>query len=92
MRQTPTLAIESVVHYDDKDPQAYNIFAEISGSDPKAAYVMAGAHLDSSAAADGAVDNGAGMAMVMESARILSKMPRPAAPSAARCGGLRSRG
>jgi carboxypeptidase Q len=75
--QTPTLAIESVVHYDDSDPQAYNIFAEIPGSDPKAAYVMAGAHLDSSAAADGAADNGAGMAMVMEAARILSKMPRP---------------
>lgn len=73
----PTLAIESVVHYDDSDPQAYNIFAEIPGSDPKAAYVMAGAHIDSAAAADGAADNGAGVAMVMEAARILSKMPRP---------------
>ncbi|MBC9035040.1 M20/M25/M40 family metallo-hydrolase [Sphingomonas sp. JC676] len=73
----PTLAIESVVHYDDSDPQAYNIFAEIPGSDPKAAYVMAGAHLDSSPAADGAADDGAGVAMVMEAARILSKMPRP---------------
>ena len=73
----PTLSIENLVHYDDSDPQAYNIFAEIPGSDPKAAYVMAGAHLDSAAAADGAADNGAGVAMIMEAARILSKMPRP---------------
>jgi carboxypeptidase Q len=33
--------------------------------------VMAGAHLDSWAAADGAVDNAAGSAVVMEAARIL---------------------
>jgi len=75
--RAPTLSIDTVVHFDDSDLQAYNIFAEIPGSDPKAAYVMAGAHLDSAAAADGAADDGAGVAMVMEAARILSKMPRP---------------
>lgn len=75
--RAPSLSIETVVHYDDSDPQAYNILADIPGSDPKAAYVMAGAHLDSPAAADGAADNGAGVAMVMEAARILSRMPRP---------------
>ncbi len=75
--QAPELEIDSRVHFDDSDPQAYNIFAEIPGSDPKAAYVMAGAHLDSAAAADGAADDGAGVAMVMEAARILTKMPKP---------------
>jgi carboxypeptidase Q len=35
---------------------------------------MAGAHLDSWVAGDGAVDNGAGVAMVMEAARILQAM------------------
>ena len=68
----PTLEIESKVHYDDSDPMAYNVLADIKGSDPKAGYVMAGAHLDSWAAGDGAADNGAGSAMVMEAARIIA--------------------
>jgi len=68
----PCLEINSNVHYDDSDPQAYNIIADIKGSDAKAGYVMAGAHLDSWAAGDGAADNGAGSAMVMEAARIIA--------------------
>ncbi len=67
----PVLEIDSLVHFDDSDQQAYNIFAEIPGTDPKAGYVMAGAHLDSWVAGDGAADNGAGSAMIMEAARIL---------------------
>lgn len=73
----PTLEIDSLVHYDDSDTQAYNIFADIRGADARAGYVMAGAHLDSAAAGDGAADDGAGVAMVMEAARILATMPRP---------------
>ncbi|RYE03467.1 MAG: M20/M25/M40 family metallo-hydrolase [Sphingomonadales bacterium] len=68
----PALEIESVVHFDDSDPMAYNVIADIKGSDAKAGYVMAGAHLDSWAAGDGAADNGAGSAMVMEAARIIA--------------------
>jgi hypothetical protein len=70
----PTLEIVSDVRYDDSDTQAYNIFAEIPGSDPKAGYVMAGAHLDSWVAGDGATDNAAGSAVIMEAARILAKL------------------
>lgn len=70
----PTLEIVSDTRYDDSDPKAYNIFAEIPGSDPKAGYVMAGAHIDSWVAGDGAADNAAGSAMVMEAARILTKL------------------
>jgi hypothetical protein len=70
--QTPVVAITSDVRFDDSDPRAYNVIAEIPGSDPKAGYVMAGAHLDSWVAGDGAADNGAGSAMVMEAARILA--------------------
>jgi hypothetical protein len=66
-----TLAINSNVHFDDSDTKAYNILADLPGSDPKAGYVMAGAHLDSWVAADGATDNGAGSAVIMEAARIL---------------------
>jgi carboxypeptidase Q len=71
---TPTLEINSNVQFDDSDSKAYNVLAEIPGSDPKAGYVMAGAHLDSWVAGDGAADNGAGISVVMEAARILSAL------------------
>jgi hypothetical protein len=70
----PTLELTSDVAFHDEDHNAYNIIAEIPGTDPNAGYVMAGAHLDSWAAADGASDNGAGSAMIMEAARILSAL------------------
>ena len=66
-----TLEIDSKVHFDDSDRNAYNVIADLPGSDPKAGFVMAGAHLDSWVAADGATDNAAGSAVVMEAARIL---------------------
>ncbi|MCU6452725.1 M20/M25/M40 family metallo-hydrolase [Sphingomonas sp. A2-49] len=68
----PTLEIASDVRFDDSDTQAYNVIAELPGTDPKAGYVMAGAHLDSWVAGDGAADNAAGSAEVMEAARILA--------------------
>lgn len=70
----PKLEINSNVQFDDSDNKAYNILAEIPGSEPNAGHVMAGAHLDSWVAADGAADNGAGTAVVMEAARILSSL------------------
>jgi hypothetical protein len=66
------LEIDSRVHFEDADHNAYNILADLPGTDPAAGYVMAGAHLDSWVAADGAADNGAGSAVVMEAARILA--------------------
>jgi hypothetical protein len=72
MGPAPTLEITSDVRFDDSDANAYNVIAEIPGTDPKAGYVMAGAHLDSWVAGDGAADNGAGSAEVMEAARILA--------------------
>jgi hypothetical protein len=74
---SPTLRLDLAVHFDESDLKAYNVLADIAGTDPKAAYVMAGAHLDSVTPGDGAADNAAGVAMVMEAARILSTMPRP---------------
>jgi carboxypeptidase Q len=70
----PTLEINTNVQFDDSDQNAYNILAEIPGSDAGGGYVMAGAHLDSWVAGDGAADNGAGSAVVMEAARILSTL------------------
>lgn len=68
------LEIDSRVHFEDADHNAYNIFADIPGEDPHAGYVMAGAHLDSWVAGDGAADNGAGSVMIMEAARILASI------------------
>lgn len=68
------LELNSNVHFDDRDSNAYNVVAEIPGSDPQAGYVMAGAHLDSWVAGDGSADNGAGSVVVMEAARILSTL------------------
>jgi len=67
------MEIDSRTRFHDDDPKAYNIIAEIPGSDPKAGFVMAGGHLDSWAAGDGAADDGAGVFSVMEAARILAK-------------------
>ena len=66
------LQIDNRVHFEDGDHNAYDIFADIPGTDAKAGYVMAGAHLDSWVAGDGAADNGAGSVVVMEAARILA--------------------
>lgn len=50
---------------------AYNVIAEIPGSDRKDEVVMLGGHLDSWHAATGATDNAVGCAIMMEAARIL---------------------
>lgn len=69
------LEIDSHTHFEDRDLNGYNIIADIPGKDAKAGYVMAGAHLDSWVAGDGAADNGAGSVVIMEAARILASLP-----------------
>jgi hypothetical protein len=61
--------------YDDDD-KAYNTLAEIPGVDPKLKdqVVMLGGHMDSWHAAEGATDNGAGVAVAMEAVRLLKKL------------------
>jgi carboxypeptidase Q len=74
MGDNPVLEIDDNVRYLDDDTHGYNIIADIPGTDPKAGYVMAGAHFDSWVAGDGAADNGAGSVVVMEAARILRQL------------------
>ncbi len=61
--------------YDDDD-KAYNTLADIPGTDPKLKdqLVMLGGHMDSWQAGEGATDNGAGTAVVMEAVRLLEKL------------------
>ena len=70
----PEIAITVAARYDESNLKAENVVAEIPGSDPKAGYVMAGAHFDSWIAGDGANDNGAGSITVLEAARLISKL------------------
>lgn len=67
-----TLEIDTKVTFHEADTRANNVLADIPGRDPKAGFVMAGAHLDSWVGGDGAGDNAAGSAVVMEAARILA--------------------
>jgi len=62
------LAVEARF-YDDGP--VHNVLADIPGSDRRGEIVMAGAHIDSWHTGTGATDNGAGVAVVMEAARIL---------------------
>lgn len=60
--------------FHDEQPNAFNTIAEIRGEGGNPEIVMAGAHLDSWFVGDGAVDNGAGSAIIMEAARILAAL------------------
>ncbi|MFI4869871.1 MAG: M28 family peptidase [Steroidobacterales bacterium] len=54
-----------------------NILARIEGTQSDERAVVLAAHYDSVAAGPGASDNGAGVACVLEIARVLQRLPRP---------------
>jgi hypothetical protein len=54
-----------------------NVVAEILGSEKPEEVVVIGAHLDSWDLGTGAIDDGAGAAMVLDTMRIAASMPRP---------------
>jgi hypothetical protein len=68
------MAVDLQVQFYPDDMMAYNTVAEIPGSDLKGEIVMLGAHLDSWHSGTGATDNAAGVAAVMEAARILKAL------------------
>ncbi len=68
------MEVEVGARFHDDDPDGQNVIAEIPGRGARPEIVIAGAHLDSWFMGDGAVDNGAGVAVVMEAARILSAL------------------
>jgi carboxypeptidase Q len=70
---TPRMTVNIEAQYHDEDQMGYNTIAEIPGTDPalKDEVVMLGGHMDSWHAGTGATDNGAGVAVAMEAARIL---------------------
>ena len=60
------------IHAEVKTVTARNIVAEIPGTDPKQGWILACGHYDGHDIAQGAHDNAAGSAVLMEAARLLS--------------------
>lgn len=56
------------------DKQSANVIAEIRGTERPDEIVLIGGHLDSWDLGTGAIDNGSGCAMVMETMRVLKEM------------------
>jgi carboxypeptidase Q len=63
-------------HFTSDDLNSYNVVGEIPGSDPqlKSEVVLLGAHLDSWHTGTGASDNADGVAVVLETVRILKTL------------------
>ena len=57
--------------HDERRPNGFNLIADLPGTDLADEVVILGAHFDSAHAATGATDNAAGVAAMMEAARIL---------------------
>jgi len=71
-RQIPvTLEFDIRNTFHDADLSAFNVLAEIPGTDKTDELVMLGAHFDSWHTGTGATDNAAGSAVMMEAMRIL---------------------
>jgi carboxypeptidase Q len=70
------MEVNIAAEFQDTDLNGYNTIAEIPGSDPqlKDEIVMLGGHMDSWHAGTGATDNGAGVAVAMEAARIIQTL------------------
>jgi hypothetical protein len=86
------LTIDARNTYHTADPLAFNVIADIKGTDKADEFVILGAHLDSWHLSTGATDNGAGVAAVMEAMRILKATGSPCAePSGWDCGAERKR-
>lgn len=68
------LSVDVEANFHDEDHKGYSTIAEIPGVGRNPEIVMAGAHIDSHTPGDGAADNAAGVAVVMEALRILKAL------------------
>jgi carboxypeptidase Q len=64
--------------HDEGEAQSANVIGEVPGTDANAGIVLLGAHLDSWDLGRGAIDDGAGVAIMLEAARRIRHAPRPA--------------
>lgn len=71
---TLTLTIETEA---DKDAVSFNVIGEITGSEYPQQIVAIGGHLDSWDQGTGAVDDGAGIAITLATAKLIAEQQRP---------------
>lgn len=77
MRQGVSLTVRIAMTNALTPGTARNVLADLPGRDFPQEVVLAGAHLDSWDVAQGATDNGLGVAIVLEMARALATLQRP---------------
>lgn len=77
LKQRVTLEVNVRNTFYDDRLTAYNIVAELPGTDRRDEVVLVGAHFDSWHGGTGATDNGASSAVVMEAMRILKATGLP---------------
>lgn len=63
--------------FSDGDRHAYNTLGDIPGTDKASEFVMLGGHIDSWHSGTGTSDDGVGVAVMMEAARILKALNLP---------------
>ena len=71
LRVKVEIHIQTRYHDEGDLPNAFNIVADLAGSDLAHEVVILGAHFDSTHAATGATDNASGVAVMIEAMRIL---------------------
>ncbi|SHF62587.1 Zn-dependent amino-or carboxypeptidase, M28 family [Microbulbifer donghaiensis] len=59
-----------------EDGPSFNVIGEITGREKPEEVMIIGAHLDSWDESTGALDDGAGVAIVMETARLIAELPQ----------------
>ena len=70
------LSVQSSARY-LQDAVSYNVIGEVTGSDRADEIVLLGAHLDSWDEGTGALDDGAGVAIVTAAAKLIADLPEP---------------
>ena len=66
---------EKYVAEESAEATSYNVIGEFNGSADAAEFILIGAHLDSWDLGTGAIDDGAGVALVMAAAKMVSDLP-----------------
>lgn len=75
--KAPEAQLKLVMHNQTEDAKSHNVVAEITGSERPNEVVLIGAHLDSWDQGTGALDDGAGVGLVMATATLIKQQGRP---------------
>lgn len=77
LTKAPEAQLKLVMHNQTEDAKSHNVVGEITGSERPNEVVLIGAHLDSWDQGTGALDDGAGVGLVMATATLIKQQGRP---------------